>query len=211
MSWCKRLVSLVLAGSSAVTANMTRVQANFNDMLDQFNAGRNGRNLPQIQMNETFYGCHCRNFNKRQVTTDIMLATRGKPVDDVDKACMYLHNGWSCLSAVDGCNLNINYASPAVFNFIPWQYDDGMQQCQDLNAGDSCAQNLCKVELFFNLSLFNLMFAGRYDAFMTDAEGFSAVMECPIMEGGCDSRKCCVDDYPMKDVTRVCKPSSCPN
>ena len=123
---------------------------------------------------------------------------------------MYLHNGWSCLSAVDGCTLQTDYVRPATFMFLPGQFDDGMLQCEILNDGDSCKQNLCKVELYFNLSIFNLMFAGKYDSDMTDQSGFLVEMECPVLQGDCESRKCCVSDYPRKDVTRVCKPSSCP-
>ena len=50
-----------------------------------------------LQLNQTFYGCHCRNFNKPVITSGVQVATRGPNVDRVDQACAYLHTGWSCL------------------------------------------------------------------------------------------------------------------
>ena len=197
--------------SFSTAFSIDRTQEILDQIIREWNAVRNRpRQLPSIQMNQTFYGCHCRNFAKNPISTDIMLATRGRPVDEVDKACMYLHNGWSCLASVDNCAINTDYVRPATFMFLPGEFDNAMEQCDNLNAGDDCKKNLCRVELFFNLSIFNLMFAEKYNSDMTDANGFSAEMECPILKGDCDSRKCCINDYPRKDVMRVCKPSSCP-
>ena len=163
-------------------------------------------------MNQTFYGCHCRNFAKNPFSTDIVLTTKGRPVDGVDKACMYLHNGLSCLPSIDNCAINASYVRPAtseIAYFLPEEFDNAMEQCDNLN-WDDCKKKLCRVELFFSLSIFNLILADKYDSDMTDTRGFSAEMDCPVLKGDCDSRKCCINDYPRKEVMRVCKPSSCP-
>lgn len=192
-------------------SDVTSLQDLFDTIKNQTQSGRAPVNVPSLQFIDTFYGCHCRNFDQGKILADVRLATKGTPVDPVDEICQYLHNGWSCLATRDNCDIQAPYITPSLINFVPNASDIPMQECERVNPSQ-CGQNLCKVEMYFVINLFNYMFTNIYDQNMTDDNGFDVGMDCPLFAGSCSQvNKCCVGEYPTKDIEFVCSPSICPN
>ena len=142
-----------------------------------------------------------------RILADVRLATKGQPVDPVDEICQYLHNGWSCLATRDNCDIQAPYITPSLINFVPWGgSDQPIQQCDQVNdnnnPNDQCARDLCKVEMYFVINLFNFMFTNIYDENMTDDNGFDVEMDCPQFAGSAcvqGVNKCCVGEYQWLD------------
>ena len=90
-------------------SDVTSIQDLFDTIKNQTQSGRAPVNVPSLQFIDTFYGCHCRNFDQGKILADVRLATKGTPVDPVDEICQYLHNGWSCLATRDNCDIQAPY------------------------------------------------------------------------------------------------------
>ena len=207
--WYLTLFISIFIHINKSTADTSSIQQLYDEISNNTISGRG--NLIDLKFIDTNYGCHCRNFNHNLIKTDVALATKGQHVDSVDETCKYLHNGWSCLATRDNCDINQPYTMPSLINFTPFADGVPFDDCENLNQGNQCSIDICKVELSFVINLFNNMFLGNYDENMTDEQGFDAGDNCPTVKGDCVSRKCCFGEYPYKEIVYVCEPIICPS
>lgn len=203
------------------TKNITHPR---NKMINWRNRSRNSRKnsetlLPDligIDLSNFNYACHCRNFqNFEQITSAPAVATQGQPIDEIDKLCRFLHNGWSCLAALDNCSLDETYALPDVSKMVTegWSIEMLLADCLNKNQG-YCKQQLCQVETNFSIEMISLVTNNLYDQDLSDKNGFDTEYDCPNLNhrNTClyGSNKCCSGEYPYKWIEWICVPQKCP-
>ena len=101
------------------------------------------------------YGCFCRDLTR--VTADFDEVTNwklnvGHPVDEFDRACKSLMDGWVCLKAA-GIDIGQVYSSPG--NYVA-SAEEAISECERLNH-DEELQKICKVEEKFALTILDLV------------------------------------------------------
>lgn len=130
---------------------------------------------------------------------------RGQPVDDVDKFCKTLHDGYSCImmdseSWDDVC--------------IPWEVEyesaigagglNGMSieelrsECEVKNGKNTCESMVCAVEGWFVQSFFLYSVSGgTLNPENVHENGFDSIESCPIKTGEYSEKECC-GQYPER-------------
>ena len=163
-----------------------------------------------IELDRVDYGCFCRNLVRYGSSVPINRVTQlGHPIDEVDKLCKLLINGWACLQA-SGVDLSMTYQSPGgVFNV-----DDAVDKCRAINQSEE-AQNLCMVEEHFTTGLITLLFNGYS---LMDNPIKNEVDRMDICHPGWENngyndgdRALCCDtfEYPFKCVISASHSSQC--
>ena len=130
---------------------------NSNNPLSNFGyrSSRNTRSMPDLLTVD--YGCFCRNLVR--VTPDFddpidWYQNIGHPVDEIDKACKSLMDGYVCLKN-SGVDISTKYVSP---NQMLLSVEEAVSECERLNQGDDELTALCMVEEKFAANLVNLIF-----------------------------------------------------
>lgn len=155
------------------------------------------------------YGCWC-------YFEDDHGQGRGQPVDDVDKMCKTLHDGYTCLM-MDTDNLDepcipwdTDYTSAIGVSLSGMSMEAIQMQCRIKNDNDTCKSSVCMVEGWFIQSYFLFSVnGGALDAAHGHENGFNPKDDCPIRQGEASEKACCGDyparfPYKIQDGTRGC-------
>ena len=192
----KTIFSLT-ALSGITLANVTQMKSDIEKL--NVNGDSLMRGLVQADMGMlNQYGCWC-------YFEDDHGSGRGQPVDEVDKFCKTLHDGYSCIlmdteAWEDEC--------------IPWETDyesamgmgglNGMtmselqNECEVKNGEGTCASLTCAVEGWFVQSFFLYSVnGGTLNQEMMHSNGFDVNDSCPIKQGEFSEKECC-GQYPER-------------
>lgn len=125
---------------------------------------------------------------------------RGRPLNEIDALCKVLHDGYECAM--------LDNDDAAFGECIPWeeQYNSATgfggsslaEECDAVNAVDTCAARACKVEGHFVTAIFDLFMQGIFaDPALKKDNGFMIEQECPTKSGQPSDKACC-GIYPIR-------------
>ena len=160
------------------------------------------------------YGCFCRNLTKISSSSNTSILSEensinlfhqsGHPIDEVDRLCKYLVNGWTCLKS-QGVDLSISYSSPG--RMANNMYE-AANLCEKINF--NLAQiKLCQVEEQFANGIISLFFSGysfnkKEDNPISNEDDRRAICHPTggiMVDDGVFREHCCsLVDYPRKEV-----------
>jgi len=153
----KRNVAAIVGFMGLVSADLEIMQQTFQKMLElkvkhmnltmdrQLQEYGSGASFGQLQE----YGCWC-------YLGDEHGKGKGSPVDPFDNNCQALHHGITCTEMdVPDCHP----AASKTYNVVVTVDPNGDQviDCESLNVGDQCAENVCYLESFFAANFLGLV------------------------------------------------------
>jgi len=154
--------------------------------------GASGRSIGKNDLSALHqYGCWC-HFGE--------LAGRGQPVDDWDKQCKALQDGYECIHMDDdNCNVfTTDYnSSIGIGDSTEMSIDRLKYECEKANGVDTCASRICLVEGSFIQSLISMAFKeGKRPNFMKYSHRspmFDPHVSCAVSSNGsgASEKKCC--------------------
>ena len=131
----------------------------------------------QLMSSINGYGCWC-------YFQDDHYNAKGTVQNEMDKICKTLQNGYQCIMMddLDECiPWEIEYNSTTGSGTILPEQDLAVMvaiQCESKNR-NSCAQQACKVEAYFSLSIVQLFFSGyQFEESYQHSNGFDPAFEC---------------------------------
>lgn len=145
------------------------------------------------------YGCWCHFDQKRS-------SNKGKPVDQYDELCRYLHEGYACLKIdhEDSCDpLTTIYNSSTGSGGLDSSFTTErlVEECYASNVSP-CQTNLCIIEGYFVQNIFKLMFQQFYYPEVAQFSGktgaFDKEIQCSILGSSNDSELSCCGVYPER-------------
>jgi len=158
------------------------------------------------------YGCWC-SFDYPEGTEKVH--GRGAPVDEVDKYCKTLQNGYECamMDHYDD-DLEVSTCTPWEVEYLS-TFETNLKNpgaitleklkdtCDDNNV-DSCARAACKVEGWLVQSYFAFaVTGGRFDIKYQEEGGFDRDTGCPINPSSGSPERACCGNHPLRFPFRV--------
>lgn len=165
------------------------------------NPTRGGPGLRSISKNDLSalhqYGCWC-HFGE--------LSGKGQPVDEWDKECKSLQDGYECIHLdSDGeCNVfQTDYnSSIGIGDTTQMTVERLKHECETANGVDTCASRICLVEGAFIQNLISMAFnQGLRPNFMKYSHRspmFDPEIVCSVGAGNGPSERSCCGDYPSR-------------
>jgi len=124
---------------------------------------RNGITFGTHLDNFKNYGCWC------YLDAEGHGQGRGPAVNEVDRLCKQLHDGWECTNMDNStCEAHVvdhevEYPPPLPDGWDESNFDDLQQKCETLNPGNGCTVTACMIDSYFMANLLKMYVQYGFD------------------------------------------------